>query len=183
MKKIVFLGDSITAGFKQISNEEHILNLAVGGNKTTETMPLIKQTRVFQPDKVFLMIGINDILCNERYFDHGYTIPIYKTYDAIIDMLRMNLPHAEIYLITTLPIRERGDVINEALVKRVNRQILILNEYIVTRAKAYQCKVIDLHSKFIDSDNKLNKNYTIDGIHLSEEGYEIFYSNVKPYFV
>ena len=52
MKKIVFMGDSITAGFKQLSNYENIINMGIGGNKTTETIPLVKTLRLHQPDIV-----------------------------------------------------------------------------------------------------------------------------------
>ena len=54
------MGDSITAGFKLLNNYSHIVNIGVGGNKTTESIPLVKELRLQQPDIVVLMIGIND---------------------------------------------------------------------------------------------------------------------------
>ncbi|WP_025724525.1 SGNH/GDSL hydrolase family protein [Acholeplasma granularum] len=179
MKKIVFMGDSITAGFKLLSNYENIINMGVGGNKTTETIPLVKNLRLHQPDIVVLMIGINDFLCNVRYFDHGYTIPFYKTYDALIDLISVNLPRTNLYLVSMLPMNSRSEgQLTKENVLEYNKDIYFINKFIKHQAKAYKATYLDLYSKFI-VDGYLNPHYTIDGIHLSELGYETYLEFLK----
>ena len=55
------------------------------------------------------MIGINDFLCNIRFFEHGYTIPFHKTYDALIDLITVNLPKTKLYLVSMLPMNSRSE--------------------------------------------------------------------------
>lgn len=173
--KIVFMGDSITAGFKQLSNYENIINIGVGGYKTTENIHLVKELRLKRPDVVFLMIGINDFLCNKRFFEHGYTIPFHKSYDLLIDMITTNLPKAKIYLTTMLPMHERpeGQLTLENVL-RYNTEIDIINhQFIKQKAQAYKCHFFDLAKHFI-KDGLLNKDYSVDGIHLNEKGYNVY---------
>ena len=53
MKKVIFMGDSITANFKELNDYPNIENMGVGGYKSTELIPLVKELRVKQPDVVF----------------------------------------------------------------------------------------------------------------------------------
>lgn len=179
MKKIVFMGDSITAGFKRLSEFENIINMGVGGYKTTELIPMVKELRLHQPDVVFLMIGINDFLCNLRYFPHGYTIPFHKTYDALVEMITVNLPRTQVYLISMLPMtgRPEGMLVKEN-VRVFNKEIEIINRFIKEKSKAYKAIYLDLYSEFV-VDGLLNDKYSLDGIHLSEAGYDAYLNFLK----
>ncbi|WP_264229988.1 SGNH/GDSL hydrolase family protein [Acholeplasma laidlawii] len=174
MKKVVFMGDSITAGFKLLNNYSHIVNIGVGGNKTTESIPLIKELRLQQPDIVVLMIGINDFLCNIRFFDHGYTIPFHKTYDALLDLINVNLPRTKVYLVSILPLNARKDsALTKEKVFKYNQEIHVINQFVKHESKVYKATYLDLYSEFI-VDGYLNPKYTIDGIHLNEDGYKAY---------
>lgn len=179
MKKIVFMGDSITAGFKQLNQYPNVINMGVGGYKTTELIPLVKELRLHQPEVVFLMIGINDFLCNLRYFPHGYTIPFHKTYDALVEMISVNLPRTKVYLTSILPMngRPEGLLVKEN-VKTYNKEIEIINKFIKDKSKTYKATYLDLYNVVL-KDGLLNEDYTIDGIHLSEKGYEVYLNFLK----
>ena len=41
--------------------------------------------------------------------------------------------------------------------------------------------IIDIHPHFLDSDNRLDKKYTLDGLHLNAEGYKVWAQVLKPY--
>lgn len=179
MKKTVFMGDSITAGFTLLKAYNNIINIGVGGNKTTESIPLVKTLRLLQPDQVVLMIGINDFLCNVRFFDHGYTIPFYKTFDVLIDLIRTNLPKTKLYLVSILPMYPRLEgQLNNTNVLSYNHDIQNINNFIKQQAKAYQATYLDLYSVFI-RDGYLNPEFTVDGIHLSEIGYQKYLEFLK----
>src|SRR5690554_2126314 len=107
MNKVVFMGDSITAGFKKLNDYKHIINIGVGGYKTTECIPLVKELRILNPNILILMIGINDYLYNIPLYDHAFSIPFHKTYDTLLDLIRVNLPKTKIYLVSILPLNER----------------------------------------------------------------------------
>jgi lysophospholipase L1-like esterase len=183
MKKVVFMGDSITAGFKQLNAFPNIKNMGVGGYKSTELIPLVKELRLEQPEVLFLMIGINDFLCNKRFWPHGYTIPFEKTYDTLLDLITTNLPRTKIYLSSILPMRGRSEgLLVERNVKVYNQEIDIINQFIHQKSKAYKCHFLNLNAVF-KQDGLLNETYTIDGIHLSEIGYEVYLNclkNIEP---
>lgn len=176
-KKIVFMGDSLTVNFKQLDNYECIINLAVGGYKTTENIPLVKDLRNHHPNKVFLMVGINDLLCNLRFWPHGYTIPINKSYDLLIDLIKTNLPKATTYLMSVLPVNL--GLLNEDYKNKANQMVRLLNQNIQETAKKYFVEYLDLTMAFIDSKQELNTEYTKDGIHLNDKGYQVWFDCIK----
>ena len=179
MKKVVFMGDSITAGFKQLNEFSHVKNMGIGGYKSTELIPLVKELRWEQPEVLFLMIGINDFLCNKRYWPHGYTIPFDKTYDVLLDLITTNLPRTKIYLSSILPMSGRSEgLLAEENVYRFNQEIDVINQFIFQKSKAYKCTYLDLNSIF-KHDGLMHKTYTIDGIHLSETGYTVYLNYLK----
>lgn len=179
MKKVVFMGDSITAGFKLLDDYTHCINIGVGGNKTTESIPLVKGLRLLQPDVVVLMIGVNDFLCNIRFFDHGYTIPFHKTYDALIDLISVNLPRTKLYVVSILPLNARKDSpLTKEKVFMYNQEIHVMNQFIKHESKAYKATYLDLYNEFI-VDGYLNSEYSRDGIHLNEAGYSAYLEFLK----
>lgn len=179
MKKVVFMGDSITAGFELLNQYEHIKNLGVGGNKTTESIPLIKTTRLEQPDVLFLMIGINDFLCNKRFWPHGYTIPFYKTYDVLLDLIAINLPKTKLHLISILPIGLQSEgLLNYENAISFNIELDSINQFIKEKAKIYKANYIDLNRVF-KQEGLMIDAYSSDGIHLNGLGYEVFLDHLK----
>lgn len=179
MKKVVFMGDSITAGFKLLNQYPNVKNMGIGGYKSTELIPLVKELRLEQPDVLFLMIGINDFLCNKRYWPHGYTIPFDKTYDVLLDLITTNLPRTKVYLSSILPMngRPEGMLVVENIVK-FNQEIDVINQFIHQKSKAYKCQYLDLNTLFKEN-GLLKQSFTIDGIHLSEEGYHVYLNYLK----
>ena len=41
--------------------------------------------------------------------------------------------------------------------------------------------LIDLHPYFLDSEGKLDKAYTLDGLHPNEKGYKVWKKILQPY--
>ncbi|VEU82203.1 SGNH/GDSL hydrolase family protein [Acholeplasma hippikon] len=181
MKKVVFMGDSITAQFKLLSQYENIVNIGVGGYKTTELIPLVKELRLHQPDIVVLLIGINDFLCNKRFFEHGYTIPFHKTYDTLLDMITVNLPRTKLYVVSMLPVAPRKEgMLNETNALKWNEEIAYINQFIKHQSKVYRATYLDLYHEFI-KDGMLNSEYSLDGIHLTEKGYLTYLDFLKKH--
>ena len=48
-----------------------------------------------------------------------------------------------------------------------------INKEIEANAKAYNYEYIDMYDELTDFDGNLNLEYTIDGLHLSPEGYKV----------
>ena len=179
MTQVVFMGDSITAGFKLLNQFPHVKNMGIGGFKSTELIPMVKELRLEQPEVLFLMIGINDFLCNKRYWPHGYTIPFHKTYDTLLDLITINLPRTKVYLSSILPMNGRQDgLLVKENVFLFNQEIDIINQFIKEKSKSYKATYLDLNAIFKEN-GLLKDDYTIDGIHLSEQGYQVYLNYLK----
>jgi lysophospholipase L1-like esterase len=81
----------------------------------------------------------------------------------------MRSPKSRIYVQTVLPTEK------EDLIESINT----VNE-IIKSSENKDFKVIDLHSIFVYEDGLINKEYTTDGVHLNEKGYEKWAEFIKP---
>jgi lysophospholipase L1-like esterase len=178
-KKIVFLGDSITEGFKQLEEHPQIINMGISGNRTLEVIERLEKVKEQEPEEVFLMIGTNDIMTNNYIWFTDFPININRTYEFIVKYLIENL-NAKITLLSVLPVCP-NKLVNDDNIDKITQDIVALNEFIKSLSKTYQLQFIDLHPFFIDEKNHLIKEYTYDGIHLSKKGYEVYYQKIKKF--
>ncbi len=178
--KIVFLGDSITANFKLLDNYHQIINLGIGGDKTTEILSRIKDVYPYKPHKLFLLIGINDFLVNKKVWEYPSEINIIKNIETIIKQLIDNLPNTFIYSLSILPIGI-NQFIKNSLLLSYNEEINLLNEDIKKISHQYDVTYININEYFKNSSGLLNDIYSLDGIHLTEEGYNLFIKLIKKY--
>ena len=164
---IVFLGDSITARFEwqeyfsdlSVSNRGIDSDVCVGAADRLDTV--INQN----PDKIFIMIGINDIrqqIASEDTMVH---------YGRIIDTLQDALPASRIYLQSVLPVSSSTGI--------DNTKVQALNEKIKELAEANSLTYIDLYNKLVTDDNDFT--YTRDGVHPTGEGYRIWMEAISGY--
>lgn len=175
--KIAFYGDSITQQFQALNAYNHIVNLGIGGNKTVELIGRFRELYAVQPDRLFMMIGINDYLVNQGVWPHGFQIPFFQTYEVLMKLIKMNLPRTDVYLLSILPIREgflKADVID-----RYNTGIREYNDWISKLADTYGFHFINLVPHFVDNKGHLRSEFTVDGIHLNNLGYETYLNQIR----
>ena len=169
--EFLFLGDSITDRYDLQSHFSNypIINSGIGGNKTIDILENL-DNRVFKynPDKLCLLIGINDFTHNE---DVKY---VYNNIDKIIRHIKKKFPKCEIYIQSIYPINDGlllsdGAPTIDDILGRVVEENKLLEEYCKKNNYTY----IDVYSSLIDENGKLKKRYTEDGIHLNEYGYKM----------
>lgn len=178
MTKIVFYGDSITEQFEALNEFEHIINLGIGGDKTVELIGRFRQVYAAKPDRLFIMIGINDYLVNQGVWAHGFKIPFKKTYDVLMDLIKTNLPNTDVYLISILPINK--GTLDESVIDNYNQGINSYNDWVQQKASEYGFNFVDLRPHFKDEDGRLKSSFTKDGIHLTDLGYEAYLNQIRP---
>jgi lysophospholipase L1-like esterase len=171
-KTIIFLGDSITDNCEwnellQISSAQ---NRGIAGDITNGVLNRLDSVIKANPNKLFLMIGVNDLGINRNQED------IVKDYDEILSVLTKSLPNTKIYVQSILPT-------NVKITKYIgdNKNIIALNKNIKLLSDKYHLSYIDLYSKMIDNDGNLNKDYTVDGLHLNGNGYLVWKDAIKDY--
>ena len=170
-QSIVMLGNSITAlcEWSELLENPNIINRGIVGDGTADILARLPQITHFQPRKIFLLIGVNDLMF--------HPVPnIISNYETIVHQIRQLTPNSELYLESVLPIHNslrRSGMRNEAIVE--------LNQGIQKIATKYQLPYLDLHAKMIDSTGALQANLSKDGIHLNAAGYQIFKEKLKKY--
>lgn len=157
---IVFVGDSITARFEW---DEYFTNYTVANrgidSDVTEGVYNRLDTVISQtPEKIFLMIGINDI---------RQQIPPETTlsyYEKILDELMSTLPDCKIYVQSVLPVHTSTGI--------DNADVQSLNASLEALAKRKGLPYLDIYSAVADEEN--NFTYTVDGVHPTGDGYLIW---------
>lgn len=164
---VVFLGDSITARFEWqgyftdlcVSNRGIDSDVCEGVYNRLNTV--INQS----PKKIFIMIGINDV---RQKIEMSQSVEFYQ---KTIETLQTELPDCKIYLQSVLPVSSATGIDN-TIVQAFNAQIKEL-------AQANSLTYIDLYSKVVNDHNDFT--YTVDGVHPTGEGYQIWMDAISGY--
>lgn len=177
----LFLGDSITEQYdlKEYYEDYPVVNSGVSGDYTSSIVKdMKKRVYDYNPSKVFLLIGINDLRKGNDVSE------IVSNTKEIIKLIKENRPYSEIYLESIYPINKTDDDKISDSVKDIefdNEKIIEVNDLLKDLAKDEKITYVDLYSKLIDDDGNLNISYTKDGLHISSEGYECITKELMKY--
>ncbi|MBL7473261.1 GDSL-type esterase/lipase family protein [Robertkochia sediminum] len=163
---IVFLGNSITEGgnWKALFPKRPVVNRGISGDVTDGILNRIGEVTALQPDKIFLLVGTNDLARGKRV---EYVVSGVK---AIVEALQQASADTRIYVQSILPVNPMvGDRFSGH--KANSQKILEANARLEQLAKAMAVEFIDLHKAMRDRKGYLKAGYTYDGLHLSEAGY------------
>ena len=172
----LFLGDSITDYYDLDKYYEGlpVVNSGISGNTTEDILNDMK-ARVYNynPSKVFLLIGTNDLVKDTSVDD------IVSNIEKIISEINANKPQTEIYVESIYPV---NDNINEDMVSnRNNKDIMKINNKIKKYCEYNSCTYINMYDKLLDDDKNFNEKYTDDGLHPNSKGYEVITKELKKY--
>ena len=178
---IVFLGDSITHFYpiEYYYKDIPVVNSGREGYKTVDILDKMNDlVYKYNPSKVFLTIGVNDIKYN--------TIPqedVIKNIKEIIKEIKENRPKAKIYVESIYPINTSDDSrINRVAVEtRSQDEIRNINKELKEELKNTDVTFIDLYDELLDENNMLKLDYTKDGVHLTNKGYVKITSKLLKY--
>jgi len=166
----VFLGDSITSGYKvnEYFSGQHVINSGIVGNKTEDVLKEL-ETRVYKynPTKIFLLIGINNLKSGEK------VEKVINDIKKITDEIKNNRKYATIYIESIYPIADKKDKkdIEKIVPKCNNKTIKEANEKLKKLCKENNMIYIDIYSGLINKEGNLKADYTTDGLHLNDLGY------------
>jgi lysophospholipase L1-like esterase len=174
-KDIIFLGNSLTGrvDWNELLGMSNVHNRGISGDITFGVLQRLDEVIEGNPAKVFILIGINDVSRN---------IPdsvIFKNYKKIVERIKAGSPRTKIYFQTLLPVNNEFTQFKNHYNK--DEHILWLNGQIKTLQKEEGITVIDLYPHFLNDQNKLDKKYTLDGLHLNAEGYKVWAGVLQKY--
>ncbi len=175
--EIIFLGDSITdwCQWSEFFQNLNIKNRGIGGDRVNGILQRLHEVVSSSPDKVFLMIGINDL---------GWGVDVQEivlNYKRVIQKISETSPSTTIYVQSVLPVNEQllSQYYPESKIKGKN--ILKLNSYLKDLSHKYQLTYVDLYPLFKANGNQLDESLTFDGLHLNGKAYWIWKSAIEKY--
>lgn len=172
---VVFLGNSLTNGgnWNELFQSQSMKNRGIISDIIQGVYDRVDLVTKGHPKKIFLLIGVNDI-------SHKFTAQqIVDGIEGLVKKIKHDTPTTELYLQSLLPInndfkRYRNLIGTEAVFPKAN----ILLEKM---AKRQNIKWINIFPAFADSEGKMNKTLTVDGLHLNSDGYKIWRDQLAKY--
>ena len=153
-----------------------IINSGVWGNITDEAFNRIDTDVVpYNPSKVFLLIGINDI---GRGRDNEL---IKDRIEKILLQIKLNCPYAKLYLISVYPINISDFDSWYSPDNKINETVDDLNASLEKLSDDLNITYIDV-AKYLKNDkNELIAEYTVEGLHITDAGYEVITGVLEGY--
>ena len=169
-KRVVFMGDSITEEWSKLYpnyfEERSYINRGIGGQTTPQMLIRFKQDVVdLRPAVVVILAGTNDIAGNtgpsnvKMITDNIFSMATIATAHGIQVVLSSVLP---VYLYDWSP-----EIIDPP------STIDAVNERLKEHAASNGIEYLDYFSEMVDDRRGLKKEYTPDGVHPNQKGYEL----------
>ena len=160
----LIVGDSMVAYYKPTLN---IHKQGIAGDTTEGVLNRIDVIHLYQPKKVFVHIGTNDLV-----FTNDSDEDIVKRIQSIIDQLQAY----NVYFILPLPVDPHYFQIKDQ--PRTNERLYHLKTLILE--KITHATLIDMYETFLCKD-VLCKDYHSDGLHLNKKGYDLYETLIKKH--
>lgn len=177
--QLVFLGDSITAGWAGNGKEVwpkafgqyEPANFGIGGDRTQHVLWRIQNGELdgIKPKACVLMIGTNN---SGQDSAEG----IAKGVTLIVETIRAKQPQAKILLLAVFPRGSKPD----GQLNAQNDKLKQVNAIIAKLDDGKSIFYLDIGGKFPVTDGKLDKTVMPDFLHLSSAGYQIWADAIGP---
>lgn len=167
---VVFLGDSITAGWNNAGKAVwagtyaplKAANFGIGGDRTEHVLWRLQNGNLdgLSPKALVLMIGTNNT-------GRDSAPQIAEGVTAVVNEIRARTPETKIMLLGIFPRGEKPDMPVRAKIAQVNEVLAKLDD-------GQKVFFLDIGSKFTQPDGTLTKAIMPDFLHLSPAGYQIW---------
>lgn len=181
----VFAGSSLMEMFpinkllEESGSDKIIYNRGVGGFVSEELWNALDTCILdLKPSRLFINIGTNDL--------SDPSIPIERmiaVYDKIITAVEQNLPGIRIYLMAYYPVNYEAaaESMKECLRIRTNEKIVLANAEVAALAARHNQRYIDINRNLKDEQGRLKAEYTVEGMHINEDGYRAIFADIMSY--
>ena len=183
--QIVFAGSSLMEMFpigkllSEHNDQTVIYNRGIGGFVSRELLdPMDVCILDLKPARLFINIGTNDLSDSNMPISR-----LMENYDRILTAVETRLPRTEIYLMAYYPVNYEAAVegLKECLKIRNNEKIAAANAEVQKLAERHGQKYIDVNANLKDDQGRLKAEYTIEGMHINEDGYRSIYPELMAY--
>ena len=180
----VFTGSSLMEMFpvEKFAAEEGsgfpiVYNRGVGGWRTEEMLACLDEMVIsLQPRRLFINIGTNDLS------DAAVTIDaLISRYEDVLNRIVAALPGVELVMMAYYPINydAADESIKACLRIRTNERIREANQAVEALAHRRGHRFINVNAPLTDEQGRLKAEYTIEGMHIREDGYRAIWPLVR----
>jgi lysophospholipase L1-like esterase len=172
--RVVLVGDSITEMWNQTGIlPSGVINYGISGDSTTGVLGRVNQIINVKPSKILLNVGINDISAKNPYWESNY-----------IQILRVLSTYAPVVVCAVRPVNY-GYPNVQSFGYKDNMGVKFMNGKLKQLADTYGClfepETYTCHTQPWTSDEVLRLDHTVDGMHLSQLGYQVEFEVIKKY--
>lgn len=161
---VVFLGDSLTDGYdvKRFYPEYTVLNRGISGDTSVWLEERLDVSLYeVQPKVAVMLIGANNM------------DKMLENYESILKSFKENAPNTKIVLLSLTSMSGEWG--------KKNQLAAYNNVQIKMYAEIYGYEYVDLYSALLNLETgEIYDEYTTDGGHLTEKGYEVLTSTMRP---
>ena len=160
-----------------------VYNRGIGGYKTMDLWNA-REECIFglRPRKIFINIGTNDI------GDHAYRQEkLLEEYRMLLTEIKTRLPETRVYVMAYYPVNTVDDFglpeerRTDLFLTRTNEAIERANEAVQAMAEELGFRFINVNDGLKDTDGKLKKEYSTEGLHMYPNAYWQILHNLRPY--
>ncbi|TNJ66119.1 lysophospholipase [Paenibacillus hemerocallicola] len=188
--KTVFVGSSLMEQFPivkfmlKFDKDYRVYNRGISNYVTADLLATMEEC-VFElePAKIFINIGTNDI-ASPQYRQED----LLANYDLILTRVKERLPKSKVFVMAYYPVNAKADfpgidqTQKEQLFKtRTNQAIQDANRAIEQLAKKHKVEFINVNQGLMDAEGNLKQEYSKDGLHMVEKGYQVVFENLKKH--
>jgi lysophospholipase L1-like esterase len=163
---IVFLGNSIThfGEWHELLDNPNIKNRGISGDIVQGVYDRLEPIIKGSPAKIFLLIGINDV-------SHDVTADsIINATEKLVKEIIDRSPETTLYIQSVLPVNPDFDMFQKATTR--GDVVIEINKGLRNISSKHDIQYIDVYSALKCQENdKLNPEFTNDGLHLLGKGY------------
>lgn len=169
---IVFVGDSITQDYNiyEYFQGYPVYNRGIGGDTSKGLLTRMDHS-IFNlnPKTIIILIGTNDLAMLEtKPAEVGARII------EIVNLIKVKLPESKIIVQSIYPVN--ANISPQTVLPRSNHDIMEINSIIKSIPGIVY---LDLFSKLVDDEGNLDKQYTVEGLHINNQGYELITEIIK----
>jgi lysophospholipase L1-like esterase len=158
-----FLGDSITEALIINSPTDEATVLAAKGMTINKALTFVPQLISAAPNKVYILLGINDIANYNAPIDRHIT-----SYRTLLTTLMKDLPHSTLYVQSVFPLAKHY---NNTINKLTNEKVEQFNEKLAQLCQELGLRYIDVFQSFKDESGYMITALSSDGLHLKASYY------------
>lgn len=168
-KRVVFMGNSITEGWKMSSPEffsqNNYINRGISGQTTSQMLVRFRPDVIaLKPKLVVILAGINDIAQNNGPIELK---DVFGNIVSIAELAKIN--NIKVILSSVLPANDfswkKG--------MEPAEKVIQLNSMLEKYASENKIPFVNYYPKMVDSKKGLDKKYTNDGVHPTLAGYKL----------